>query len=125
MRYLFPISVVMLAALSACKTVPEPEAEDIVILPPPVQTCAPVSTLQKVVIPAETRTQTAITEIDNAPYEPIQTRTTRTIVVTPAKIIYVNSEGKEVLDICEKDTIEIGETGPAAGEIIASQDEGG
>lgn len=125
MRHLYLISFVMIGALSACNTLPEPEPDPVIILPPPVQECVPISTLQKVVIPAETKTQIAITEIDNAPYEPIQMRTTRTIVVTPAKIIYVNSEGKEVLDICDKDTIELGETGPGVGEIISTEEEGG
>ena len=40
----------------------------------------------------------------------------RTIVVKPAQIFYVDSEGREVLDICEDVTI--GDTGPGVGEVI-------
>jgi hypothetical protein len=116
MRQIIALSL-LAAAISACKTTPEPVAPPVIITQP-VQTCAPVSALQQVIIPAETKTRYAITQIDNDPYPPIETRVKQTIVVKPASIIYVDSEGKEVLDICEKDSIEIGETGPGIGEII-------
>lgn len=109
----------MLAALAACTTVPEPVPEPVVVLPPePVQTCAPVSALTQVTIPAETKVQYAITMIDNPPYEPIENKVKRTVVVKPAQIFYVDSEGREVLDICDRDNIEIGDTGPSIGETI-------
>lgn len=114
----------LLAGLAACKTIPEPEPipEPIIVeVPAPIQTCAPVSTLQMITIPAETKVQYAITLIDNPPYEPIESKTKRTIVVKPAQIFYADSEGREVLDICEKD-IPIGPTGPGVGETI---EEGG
>lgn len=117
-RNAFFLALATVLALTACKTVPEPEAPVIVIPPKPVQTCAPVSALTRVVIPAETKTQTAITMIDNPPYEPIESRTTRIVVVKPAQVFYVDSEGKEVLDICDKGTIELGDTGPGVGAII-------
>lgn len=113
------LSAAVLTGLAACKTVPEPIPEPIVVIPPePIRTCAPVSALTKVVIPAETKVQYAITMIDNPPYEPIENKVKRTIVVKPAQIIYVDTEGREVIDICDKQTIEIGETGPGIGEEI-------
>lgn len=116
MRRLLPLALISTLAVSACATV-EPEIEQIVIEPAPVQTCIPLDQLEKRTIPAVTRQQTAITMIDNPPYEPIETRTQRTIIVTPAEVLYVNAEGKEALDICEKG-IEIGQVGPAAGAIL-------
>ena len=58
--------------LTACKTTPEPVAPTIVIVPEPVQTCMPISALEKVIIPEETETYIAITSIENPPYEPIE-----------------------------------------------------
>ncbi len=116
------LSVAVMTGLTACKTIPEPEPEPepvIVIAPEPIQTCAPVSTLRKVTIPAETKVQYYSTGIDNGEYEDIESaRLSRTIVVKPAQVFYVDSENKEVLDICEKETIELGDTGPGVGEII-------
>jgi len=118
-RTVWLLSIAVITGLSACKTVPEPEPETVIVIPPePFQTCAPVSALTKVVIPAETKVQYAITMIDNPPYEPIENKVKRTIVVKPASIIYVDTEGREVLDICDKENIEIGETGPGIGEEI-------
>lgn len=118
------LSAAILSGLAACTTVPEPEPEVIVIPPPPLQTCAPISALTRVVIPAETKVQYAITMIDNPPYEPIENKVKRTIVVKPAQIFYVDNENKEVLDICDKETIEIGETGPGVGAVISEDVEG-
>jgi len=121
-RIAFLFSAAMITSLSACTTVPtpEPEPEIVVVIPPePIQTCAPVSTLQKVTIPAETKVQYYSTGIDNGEYEDIESaRLQRTIVIKPAQVFYVDSENKEVLDICEKDTIELGDTGPGVGEVI-------
>jgi len=121
MRRLLSLSLISAAVLSACATV-EPEIAEIVIEPEPVQTCISLDKLEKRVIPAVTREQTAITMIDNPPYEPIETRTKRTIIVTPAEVLYVNADGQEALDICEKD-IEIGQVGPAAGSILGPNGE--
>jgi len=116
-RTAFILSTAIITGLSACKTVPEPEPEVIVIPPQTVQTCAPVSTLQKVTIPAETRVQYYSTGIDNGEYEDIESpQLKRTIVVKPAQVFYVNSEGREVLDICEN--VPTGDVGPGVGEII-------
>jgi len=115
------LSAAMITGLTACTTVPtpEPEPEIVVVIPEPVQTCAPVSTLTKVTIPAETRVQFYSTGIDNGEYEDIESpKLKRTIVTKRAQVFYVDSENKEVLDICDKDTIELGDTGPGVGEII-------
>ena len=70
-------------------------------MPQQVQTCTPYSAAQRVVIPAETKTVIAITEIENPPYEPIQRKETQTRVVKPEQVIYVDGEGKEITDLCE------------------------
>lgn len=120
-RTIWLLSAALMTGLAACTTVPEPEPEVVIVIPPePVQTCAPVATLQKVTIPAETKVQYYSTGIDNGEYSDIESaRLKRTIVIKPAQVFYVDSENKEVLDICEKDSIEIGEVGPGVGEIIA------
>ena len=106
----------ILSALSACTTTPLPEPVAVVIPVEPIQTCAPVSALQQVIIPAETKIQYAITIIENPPYEPIESKVKQTRVVKPAQIIYVDSAGQEVLDICEP--VQRGATGPGIGELI-------
>ncbi len=103
--------------LGACKTTPEPEMEAIVIEPEPIMTCTPISKVQKVEIPAETETYFAITQIDNPPYEPIERREEITRVVKEAQIIYVDSEGREVLDVCADDL-----TGETATETVVTGD---
>jgi len=105
-------------ALTACATAPEPIPEAIVITPEIVRTCAPISALQRIVVPAETKVQYAITMIDNPPYDPIESKVKQTRVVKPAEIIYVSSDGRQVFDICE--TVELGQTGPGVGELIPS-----
>ena len=109
-------SIAALSALAACKTVPEPVPEPVVINVPPVKTCQPVSALTQLIIPAETKVQYAITVIENPPYEPIESKVKQTKVVKPAQIIYVDSGGREILDICEP--VQRGNTGPGIGEII-------
>lgn len=106
----------IVSALAACTTTPVPEPVQVVIPAEPVKTCAPVSALQQVIIPAETKIQYAITMIDNPPYEPIQNKVKQVRVVKPAQIIYIDSEGKEVIDICEP--VQRGDTGPGVGELI-------
>ncbi len=116
------LTISLLAGLTACSTAPEPlPAPVIVEVPAPVLTCAPVSSLQQVTIPAETKIQYVSTGIDNGEYADIESaRIKRTIVVKPAQVFYVDSEGREVLDICEKD-ITIGATGPGFGEVIPNE----
>ncbi len=102
-KYLMILGVGL--ALSACQTTPEPEPEPevIEIVTEPVRTCTPISAVEKVVIPAETETITAITMVDNPPYEPIERREEITRETKPAETIYIDSEGREVLDICQDD----------------------
>ncbi len=96
------ISLMGAFTLTACATAPEPEVETVIIPPVPVQTCTPISKLEKVVIPAETETYYAITEIENPPYEPITRTQEMTRVVKEAETIYVNKDGEQVTDICEE-----------------------
>lgn len=97
-----------LLALAACNTIPEPVAEPVVVNVPPVQTCAPMSALTRVTIPAVTQTYYAITEIENPPYEPIQNKQTMTRVIEEARTIFVDSQGTEITNICD---MEINPTG--------------
>ena len=112
------LTLTLLGSLAACSTTPEPLPEPVVVeVPPPVLTCAPVSTLQKVIIPAETKVQYYSTGIDNGQYEDIQSaQLKRTIVTKPAQVIYVNGEGRQILDICEN--VPIGDIGPGIGEVL-------
>ena len=120
-RITFLLSAAVITGLAACKTVPEPEPEPVIVIPPQaIQTCAPISSLQKVTIPAETRVQYYSTGIDNGEYEDIESpQLKRTIVVKPAQVFYVDSEGREVLDICEN--VPTGPVGPGVGEIIENE----
>lgn len=115
------LTITLLGGLTACASAPEPLPAPVPVIvkaPAPVLTCAPVSSLQKVTVPAETKIQYVTTGIDNGEYADIESaRIKRTIVVKPAQVFYVDSEGREVLDICEKD-IPIGATGPGFGEVI-------
>ncbi len=93
--------IALAALLTACKTVPEAPVEVIEIEPPVLKTCTEISALTRVDIPAETETFYAITEIANPPYEPIQRKETQVRVVKEAETIFVNSEGRQVTDICD------------------------
>ena len=112
------LSVAVITGLTACTTVPEPTPEPVIVIPPePFKTCAPVSALQKVTVPAETKVQYYSTGIDNGEYEDIESaRLKRTIVTKPAQVFYVDSEGREVIDICE--SVVTGDVGPGVGEIL-------
>lgn len=102
--------------LSACASTPEP-VEVIEVTPEPIQQgCYPIASLEKVVIPEETRTvygstiiespseyvtdpQTGETvEIKKPPVEEVQEYT---VVTKEAEIIYQTPEGEVVTDICE------------------------
>ncbi|WP_298917676.1 hypothetical protein [uncultured Algimonas sp.] len=90
-----------LPALAACNTVPDPVPGPMAIDIDPLRTCMPVSALTRVYVPEKTKTFTAITEIDNPPYEPIQQTQKVTRVVEEAKTIFVDSQGREITDICD------------------------
>lgn len=102
--------------IAGCQTTPEPEPEEIIVDPVSIQTCTPISKLTKVDVPAETQTYTAIVMIDNPPYAPIERREEQVRVIKEAQVIYVDSEGKEVLDICNE------EVQPATEETEAPTD---
>jgi len=89
------------AALAACSTVPDLGPQPMVVNVPQMRTCTPMNALARVTIPEKTETYYAITEIENPPYEPIQNKQTMTRVIEEARTIFVNSEGREVTDICD------------------------
>ena len=98
---LLPLACILAGlALSACKTTPEP-VEVVEIEPPVLKTCTEISALTRVIIPEETEIYYAITEIENPPYEPIQRKEKLTRVVKEAETIFVDSQGKQVTDICD------------------------
>lgn len=100
MRTVLCLSVATLA-LAACRTTPEPEVP--VVEVDPIETCVPLASVEAVTIPAETETFTAITEIDNPPYEPIVRREPMTRTVREAYVVYRRPDGVEVpkSSICE------------------------
>lgn len=88
------------AFLTACESTPEP-VEVVQIEPPVLKTCTEISALTRVDIPAETEIFFAITEIENPPYEPIQRKERQVREIKPAETIFVDSEGRQVTDICD------------------------
>ncbi|NNC37316.1 MAG: hypothetical protein HKO02_07660 [Hyphomonadaceae bacterium] len=122
-----------LLVLSACASTPD-EPEIVEITPEPIQQgCYPIASLEKVVIPEETKTvygstiiespsefvtdpQTGETiEIKKPPVEEMQEYT---VVTKEAEIIYQTPEGEVVTDICElyENTEEMIEPAPAPTE---------
>lgn len=121
----FKIAGAMTAALTfaACATVqeapPEPKQE-VVVVPQPVQTCIPKSSLTKVVIPAEYKEGFATTSI-NVPsdfitdpdtgevreikYPPIENRQPYKTLIKPEQIFYVDDENREITDLCEDEDV--------------------
>ena len=108
--------IASLALLGACTTTKVVE-EEVIVMPPPIeQTCVPINTLKRVVIPAETKSGFSIVSIETADEQyydpetkkwvtikvpPIERREPWTKVIKPEEIYYVNAENKEVTDICE------------------------
>ena len=78
------------AALSGCLVVPDPQepeiTEPIVVEVPTTPSCYEVSELQRVEIPAETKTVVGISLIENPPYDPIEQRTEQEIVTKQAEV---------------------------------------
>jgi len=128
------LSALALAAstFSACAVIPEPEEPvvetPIVVEVPPAPTCYEVAALQRVEIPAETRTVVGISLIENPPYRPIEQRTEQEIVIKQAEVFYVLTDEatgnqKEVTNFCNPD-VEVGPVGPAPGEALGAPTEG-
>ena len=118
MRFIYKISalVMPIAILGACTTTKIEEEQVVVDVPPVQQTCIPINTLTRVVIPGETKSGYSIVSIeseDESYYDPqtkkwvtievppIERREPWTKVVKPEEIFYVNGENKEITDICE------------------------
>ena len=89
--------------LAACASTPEPVVEEpvVVVVPEQVDTCTSISALTRVVIPAEVEVFYASTEIANPPYEPINRSEKIERVIKAEEVIYVDSEGRQVLDLCD------------------------
>lgn len=111
----FAVLFALSALASACTTTPEP-VETVHIEPPVVQTCYPLASLEKVVVPAVTKSGFSIVSIESPPEyyidpdtgktveiqtPPIETRTPWTKIVTPETHYYKDPEGAIVTDICE------------------------
>ncbi len=100
MRLVLP-ALLAVTALAACNTIPDEPVQTVEIEAQPVDTCTPISALTRVVIPAKTETYFAITEIENPPYEPIQRTEEMARIIEPERVIFVDSEEREVTDICD------------------------
>ena len=124
---LFAIGL-MSATLSACAVIPE-EPEPVVQAPvaievPAAPTCYEVTALQRVEVPAETRTVVGVSLIENPPYEPIEQRTETQIITKQAEVFYVLTNQEtgnqtEVTNFCSANVV-VGPVGPAPGEILTN-----
>lgn len=128
------LNVVALATvtLSACAVVPEPQEPvieaPVIVEVPAAPVCYEVTALQRVEIPAETRTVVGISLIENPPYDPIEQRTEQKIVMKQAEVFYVVTDEAtgnqtEVTNFCSADVI-VGPVGPAPGEAIGTPTQG-
>lgn len=100
------LAVLCPVALSACAT-SQPEPEAVYIPPPQIKTCFERGELTAVTVPAETRTLTAITMVDNPPYAPIEREETIVQEIAPAYTEYRDAAGNTVGDemICDSDLV--------------------
>lgn len=111
----FALLLCVPSMISACASSPEP-VEQVHIEPPAVQTCYPIASLEKVTVPAVTKSGHSIVSIESSPEyyvdpetgktvtiqnPPIETKTPWTKIVTPETHYYKNPEGTVVTDICE------------------------
>lgn len=119
------------ATLAACAVIPEEEPVEeapIVVEVPPAPTCYEVTALQRVEVPAETKTVVGVSLIENPPYAPIEQRTEQEIVIKQAEVFYVltdeeTGDQKEVTNFCSDD-VEVGPVGPAPGEALGAPTQG-
>lgn len=118
------------ATLSACAVIPEEPVVQtpVVVEVPTAPTCYEVAALQRVEIPAETKTVVGISLIENPPYRPIEQRTEQEIVTKQAEVFYVLTDEEtgdqtEITNFCETDVI-VGPVGPAPGEALGVPTEG-
>ncbi len=101
MRIQLLLAAGLAATLAACASTPKPIPEKVTIVTQPVDTCVPMSALRQVVIPAKTKTVYSVNEIDNGPYDPISSKEEHVIEITPEQVYYVDTEGRQVTDICD------------------------
>jgi len=108
------------ATLSACAVIPEEPVQETEVVE--------VAALQKVEIPAETKTVVGISLIENPPYAPIEQRTEQKIVMKQAEVFYVLTDEEtgnqtEVTNFCSADVV-TGPVGPAPGEALGAPTQG-
>lgn len=95
--------------LGACKTTPEViETKEIEVELEPLQTCVPLELLTKQEVPAIIEKRMTVVLIDNPPFDPIEQAEEREVVIEPARYIYVDAKGQEVVDICAPERAIIG-----------------
>ena len=119
------------ATLSACASVPvveEPIIKAPVVVVPQAPTCYEVAALQRVEVPAETKTVVGISVIENPPYDPIEQRTEQKIVIKQAEVFYAlidpaTGNQTEVTNLCDT-TVPVGPVGPASGELLGASTPG-
>ena len=99
-RTVFALGTLLI--LTACASTPEPVSSPVVINTEPLRTCYPISELKRVVIPAETKTYTVVSLIENPPYDPIEREEQFTRVVQEEQVYYVDDTGAQVTDICDE-----------------------
>ena len=113
--HLLAATMFALPLFAACTTTEVPPPVE--VTPPPVeQTCYPINTLKKVVIPAVTESGFSIVSIETEDEQYFDEETQKwvtvdipdierkepwTKVVEPERVIYVDQDNKEVTDICE------------------------
>ncbi|MEP3653729.1 MAG: hypothetical protein ABJO36_02435 [Litorimonas sp.] len=126
----FTAIVFAAATLSACAVIPEEPVQEteVIVEVPPAPTCYEVAALQKVEIPAETKTVVGISLIENPPYAPIEQRTEQKIVMKQAEVFYVLTDEEtgnqtEVTNFCSADVV-TGPVGPAPGEALGAPSQG-
>lgn len=87
-----------------------------------------MSSLQRIEIPAETKTVVGISLIENPPYEPIETRTEQKIVIKQAEVYYAvidpaTGNQREVTNLCDR-SVPVGPVGPTPGQVIGAPTSG-
>ena len=118
---------------SGCAVVPEEAPQPVVQAPIIVQaptppSCYEVAALQRVEIPAETKTVVGISLIENPPYEPIQRRTEQKIVTKQAEVYYAlidpaTGNQREITNLCDP-SVPRGPVGPGPGQTIGAPTQG-
>ncbi len=110
------LSTILLVGCASTKK-QEEKPQTVEITPPVQQTCIPIERLKKVVIPAVTKSGYSIVSIEGKTEQyydeetkswktittpPIERKEPWTKIIEPERVIYVDSENREVTDICQE-----------------------